>query len=89
MYAVYAIKSLLSNRIYLGQTNNIERRVREHNAKVVKSTKADCPWEIIAVQQFDKRNDARWKERQLKKSKGIRDKWLLNNACPPASVSSP
>jgi putative endonuclease len=31
MYYVYAIKSLTRNYIYVGMTNDIERRVIEHN----------------------------------------------------------
>ena len=84
MFFVYAIKSLITNRVYIGHSNNWHRRLKEHNSGVVKSTKKDRPWELIAVQEFNSRNKARWKERQMKKSKGSKDKWIIEFAYPPA-----
>jgi putative endonuclease len=81
MYIVYAIKSKISNRVYIGFTGNIEKRLEYHNSGYVKSTKKDRPWELIARERYDKRNDARWKERQLKKSKGGRLRWMKTNKC--------
>ena len=76
MYWVYAIRSSKSNRLYIGQTNHVTRRIEEHNKGLVKSTQNDKPWQLIAVETFQARNEARWTERILKKSKGKRDKWL-------------
>jgi putative endonuclease len=76
MISVYGIKSLSSKRIYVGQTNDIERRLREHNRGLVKSTKEDKPWGLMAIQEFGDRNEARWVERKLKRSRGRREVWL-------------
>jgi putative endonuclease len=75
MYAVYAIRSP-SDRLYVGQTRNVEMRIRRHNSGYVKSTNNECPWELIAVQYVDDRNEARWIERSLKNSLGKRNAWL-------------
>jgi putative endonuclease len=78
MYKVYAIESENTGRIYIGQTNNIQKRLKMHNMGYVKSTYKDMPWHLLAIESFDTRNEARWRERQLKKSKGIRMKWLAH-----------
>jgi putative endonuclease len=42
-FTVYAIKSNNRNYIYVGMTNNLERRLKEHNQHENKSTKAYAP----------------------------------------------
>lgn len=39
MYTVYAIKSTSRNYIYVGLTNNLERRLFDHNSRYNKTTK--------------------------------------------------
>ena len=76
MCLVYAIESKLSGRIYIGQTENLERRLLEHNSGKVPSTRMGQPWILLKTEEFATRAEARWAERQLKDSKGRRDKWL-------------
>jgi putative endonuclease len=80
MYFVYAIKSSLTNRIYIGQSNDFKRKLNDHNKGIVRSTKQDRPWELIALQEVNNRDRERWKEKQMKKSKAIRDKWMIQYA---------
>jgi len=40
MYYVYIIKSLKDNNLYIGRTNNLERRITEHNRGAVRATKS-------------------------------------------------
>jgi len=47
MFYVYAIQSLKINYLYVGMTNNIERRLHEHNNGENKSTKAYIPFKLI------------------------------------------
>jgi len=47
MFYVYVMHSLKFDRTYTGMTNNINRRIKEHNNKQNKSTKAYTPWELI------------------------------------------
>lgn len=75
-FYVYAIKSDVSERIYIGHTDSVTRRIKEHNDGRVKTTKLDRPWKIVATELFDKRADARWFESSMKRSKGKREKWL-------------
>ena len=57
-------------RSYTGLTNNLERRVREHNNKLNKSTKAFVPWELILKENFKTRIEARNREKYLKSGIG-------------------
>jgi predicted GIY-YIG superfamily endonuclease len=83
IYFVYGIKSLATGRIYIGQTRDCEGRLREHNAGSVRSTKKHRPWELYAWQQFMSRKEAMYIEWRIKRSKGLREKWLeANNAWP-------
>ena len=70
MYYVYAIKSLVKNYIYVGMTNDIERRVLEHNSGKNKSTKAYKPFILIHKEQFETRIEARKREKYLKSGIG-------------------
>lgn len=76
MFYVYAIQSKTSGRIYIGQSECVERRLEEHNADRVASTKNDRPWTLLRFQDFTTRSEARWFERQLKQSRGRRLRWL-------------
>jgi predicted GIY-YIG superfamily endonuclease len=50
MYYVYAISSLVRNYIYVGLTDNIERRLSEHNTGKNKTTK---PFGSISSKEED------------------------------------
>ncbi|MBK6912191.1 MAG: GIY-YIG nuclease family protein [Ignavibacteriales bacterium] len=43
MYFVYILQSLKDNKRYIGSTNEIQRRVEEHNSGKVKSTRNRSP----------------------------------------------
>jgi putative endonuclease len=82
MYFVYAISSLKRNYIYVGLTNNIERRLSEHNTGKNKTTKPYSPFVIIYVEECSSRIEARIKEKYFKSGIGkeklriIRDNYL-------------
>ena len=79
MFFVYAIKSLPTKQIYIGFTENIEKRLHYHNSGYVKSTGKRKPWILLAIEGFELKNKARWVERELKTSKGNRLEWIERN----------
>jgi putative endonuclease len=79
VFWVYAIRSLKRDRVYIGQTGDLERRIQEHNSGLIPSTEADRPWELIASEECETRAAARWIERSLKQSRGQRKKWLAGD----------
>ena len=70
MFFVYALNSLTRNYIYVGMTNNIERRCQEHNSGQNKTTKAYRPFNKILVEEFSTRVEARKREKFLKSGIG-------------------
>ena len=79
MFTVYAIQSLSTERIYIGQTKDLNKRLQYHNLGYVKSTSRNRPWDLIAFVRFITSSEARWTERELKKSRGKRIKWIEEN----------
>lgn len=65
-YTVYAIKSTDRNYIYVWLTNNLERRLNEHNLGKEKTTKPYSPFKLIYSEKFKTRIEARIKEKYLK-----------------------
>ncbi len=70
MYTVYAIRSKVDGRIYVGFTDNPERRIKEHNSGKTKSTKGYVPWELFYTETALSRTEARSREMYLKSGCG-------------------
>ncbi|MEP7166275.1 MAG: GIY-YIG nuclease family protein [Ferruginibacter sp.] len=70
MFYVYAIRSCVKNYIYVGMSNDIIRRISEHNKGQNKSIKAYKPFVLIYKEEFTLRLDARKKEKYLKSGIG-------------------
>ena len=77
-YRVYAIRA--GERIYIGQTQGLNERIAQHNAGHVFTTKKDRGWILVATEQMETRAKARWLERQLKRSRGRRERWIQQHA---------
>ncbi|MFC1619843.1 GIY-YIG nuclease family protein [Candidatus Neomarinimicrobiota bacterium] len=76
MFFTYVLLSPSHNRIYVGQTDNLDARLSRHNAGLVRSTKVYKPWELLHVEEFPTRAEAMKRERELKSHQG-RD-WIRN-----------
>jgi len=77
MFYTYIIKSITSGRLYIGHTNNVERRLFEHNIGKSKSTRSKGPWELVLSRQFGTKSDSVLFELKLKKLKS--KKYILEN----------
>jgi putative endonuclease len=66
MFYVYVLISEKHNRHYIGMTNDVERRLAEHNVGKTKSTSYYAPWKILFRESFNTREDARNREKYLK-----------------------
>ena len=59
MWYVYVIKSLKNERLYVGSTNDIKRRLKEHNDGVGgKYTKDNRPFKLVFYEVFLNKKDA-------------------------------
>jgi len=70
MWFVYALSSQKRNYIYVGLTNDVERRIAEHNNGYNKTTKPYLPFKLIYTESFETRALARVKEKYLKGGSG-------------------
>jgi putative endonuclease len=70
MYYVYVIRSLEKKYIYVGLTNNPDRRIAEHNSGKEKTTRSYAPFEPILIEKFSSRSEAREREKYLKSGTG-------------------
>jgi putative endonuclease len=69
---VYALYNRSVQKIYIGQTENIERRLVEHNAKRGNhfTAKVQGEWELVYQESVPTRSDALRREKQLKSFRG-------------------
>ena len=80
MYYVYILKSISTGKLYKGFTNDLKRRVREHNYGNSQFTSCNGPWKLIYCEIFTNKTDALREEKFLKSGKGKeRIKFLLQN----------
>lgn len=66
MYHVYLLRSKKNNTFYIGYTNNVERRLKDHNSGLGEHTKKYMPWEIVYYESFASLADAKKREKSLK-----------------------
>jgi len=67
---IYALRSEIDGRIYVGMSSNVEKRLKEHNAGYVFSTKGYRPWKLIYIEKALNRLKARIREKYLKSGVG-------------------
>ncbi len=67
-FFVYCLYSDLHDRLYIGQTNNIEKRFKQHSDGRVLSTKKFLPYRIIYFEEVPDRASAFRREKELKVS---------------------
>jgi putative endonuclease len=69
MYYVYILRTS-ANTLYTGQTNNLEKRLKEHKSKSGKSAKyvrSFASFNLVYSEQYETRKEAMQREIQLKK----------------------
>ena len=69
MYTVYVIESVEGYR-YIGQTDNFDRRLFQHNSGISKWTKRGKDWKCVYAEEFETRLEAREREKYLKTGVG-------------------
>jgi len=77
MYYTYILKSEKTEKLYIGHTENLEKRLIEHNSNQSNFTKGKGPWKIIFSNEFNTRSEAMKFEIKLKKIKN--KNYLINN----------
>lgn len=70
MYYVYVLLSLKDNNFYIGFSEDIEKRLADHNAGRNTSTKSRRPLALIYYEAHFSKEDAMRRERYFKTDKG-------------------
>lgn len=70
MFYVYILQSEKDNNLYTGYTNNIERRISQHNFGEVTSTRHRRPLKLIYYEAYLEKQDAENREIFLKSGSG-------------------
>ena len=66
MSYVYILESLKNRQLYIGSTNNLERRIEDHTLGKSISTKSRRPFRIVYCEAYLAEKDARHRESNLK-----------------------
>jgi putative endonuclease len=69
MFYVYILRSLLNARFYVGHSDDLARRVKEHNLGMCHYTRHWRPWELVYIEPFQMRTEAMKRERDIKRRK--------------------
>ncbi|MDO8570007.1 MAG: GIY-YIG nuclease family protein [Candidatus Daviesbacteria bacterium] len=69
-YYVYVIQSEKDGSLYKGLTNNLERRLKQHNQNKSQSTKGKSPYRLVYFEECLDRIEARIKEKYFKSGVG-------------------
>ncbi len=77
LFFVYILLSLKDKKLYVGQTNNLEQRIKEHNEGRVQSTKNRRPLVVLHKERCSNRAIAMRRELFLKSLYGARFKQKL------------
>jgi putative endonuclease len=70
MYYVYILKSVKHKYIYVGMSDNLNRRLREHNLGWNKTTKPYAPFNLLHSKGFEDRISSRAREKWFKTGEG-------------------
>jgi putative endonuclease len=67
MFYVYLLKSKKDNSIYIGYTDNLKTRIKQHNNGESRFTKNKLPWELVYCEIYKAKPDAKYREKNLKR----------------------
>ena len=69
MFYVYVLKSKKDEKLYIGYTNDLKRRIQEHNSVHTRSIKSRLPFTLVYYEAYHSLQDARIREERLKQFK--------------------
>ena len=86
-FFTYILQSQIDRRFYIGQSQNLLQRLKEHNSGKSKYTKAFCPWALIWYKTSFTRAEAFRLEQKIKsfKSRSKTITFINDNPCIPGA----
>ena len=79
MFYVYVLQSMKDGLLYTGISGDPERRLKDHNSGMTKSTKGRRPFKLIYTEECGDRRQAREREKYLKS--GFGREFLKSKLC--------
>ena len=70
MFYTYVLINKDSHKTYTGHTRDLEKRIKEHNDGLVKSSKKYRPYQVLLFEKFDTINEAKKREMYYKNFRG-------------------
>src|SRR5512136_2150780 len=70
MFTVYVLLSSSTGNLYIGQTENLSRRLTEHRTNMARYTRGRGPWKLVFAEEYTSRAQAMRRERSLKSGQG-------------------
>ena len=95
MFFVYILESKTDNSFYIGQTNDLHKRLEFHNQGLSKYTSGKRPWRIVYFEEYNTRTEAIKRERFLKQQRNrnfynsLIKNWFGSSAGYPESSGLP
>jgi len=78
MYYVYILQSIKTKKLYIGHTDDLVRRLDEHNTgRGGRYTRQNGPWALVYSEHHSDRSSAAERERYLKSAQGSQEKKKL------------
>jgi len=73
MHFVYVLKSQKDGNLYVGCTEDLQKRLKYHNSGKVRSTEARIPFVILYSEAYDSKYEAFRIEKYYKTAKGKKE----------------
>ncbi len=70
VFFIYILRSQKTRKYYIGCTNNLKKRVKQHNQGQNISTMRDQPWQLIRYKTSNSQEEAYKCEKLIKSYKG-------------------
>ena len=71
-YYIYVLYSEKYDQLYIGHSDNLDRRFKQHNSGKVSSTKPYIPYKFIYKEEYLTKPEAVTREKELKSTSGRR-----------------
>ena len=71
-YYTYVLKSRKDSKLYVGFTQDIEKRVEEHNKGLVEATRSRVPFDLLYYEACQSKEKALHREKYFKSGFGRR-----------------
>jgi putative endonuclease len=70
MYCVYVLRLRESGKHYIGQTQNLTKRLEKHSQGKTKSVKNRGDFDVVYIENLSSRSEAMRREKEIKSYKG-------------------